>query len=988
MDACLPDLDLIHCFNMDSLPDILPGFFVPRLQNRPQDPIMDTMRLEREIRKKLTAIHPDHPERQHLLEHPLTSTGFLTQPKEKPWDPERLTTRSNKNSGKNNLVSWDSVRNLPYSRTKPSPLWSELEDRSLASIRYHVRPPLRDPYSPSIYVTCRELLLSLRLVLTGVSSPLYVWDIYWEKFLPKYASDELDASVIIAGTDEVVSSSVVGRFLRIGAALRRLELLVDSQLPSRGRPQQAQHSFVHAVSCVLDCLRQMLATSLAFGEDAGHQLEHDALAALWMTYEDTEKLLNALCSLCGRSEHSIPVAYTPLPVTIAAILSQIYNSVNSHLEMRSARIITAAFSYILTVTSQDYFRQVCQSVGYRANDSEFSGDMTCLPCPNDAQKSDGLDEEFLYNEDDETLNQEKFNMQAHPVFVHSYADVLQRAQQSLRLLRQAQPDHPLLTDQQHNQVICWKWTHKDVTAAWNKDFDPFEDAQQASEQPDRSGDAFRQGNAYKTGLEGFSIFDLPPGSCLARASAPGWRTHNSALSELQAFLEDYPSTLPPITPTLGHLTELVLSPLVRHMNRLSGALVAIFLTPDTYLNLQLHLTLLRSYLLLTSHSFRSRLENALFSDSDEPASSLTRLRRSIGTINQSSSQTSDDTPAAQWAVGLSSQLTEGDSWPPRGADLSYHLRTVIVDALQENLQDERRRVQPSTTYERLLQEAEYRLGFVLRDLSAGTGKERWLDPTSIEAMDFLYLDYLPPEPLDIIITPTILSKYYRILAFNLRLMRASNVMAAFYRMTRKASCPLFPTLTQSNKLLLHFRFVAHSFVTSLTSYVYDSAIGGNFDAFLLQLGPPDEKPSTKRPAGGFTDFASLADRHSKVLDDILSACLLRSGQKAVGELLRGCLALVLELGILAGLRHKKQMPEYEAATRLEDLWNEFRKNMMTLIKVLRALIERNLAVHGSLDGHTPLLTSVEGVAGNLHDLLIRLDTAQWWTRKYDLTSIR
>ena len=29
---------------------------------------------------------------------------------------------------------------------------------------------------------------------------------------------------------------------------------------------------------------------------------------------------------------------------------------------------------------------------------------------------------------------------------------------------------------------------------------------------------------------------------------------------------------------------------------------------------------------------------------------------------------------------------------------------------------------------RVLQEAEYRLGFAIRDLPVGTGKEKWLDP--------------------------------------------------------------------------------------------------------------------------------------------------------------------------------------------------------------------------------------------------------------------
>ena len=68
-----------------------------------------------------------------------------------------------------------------------------------------------------------------------------------------------------------------------------------------------------------------------------------------------------------------------------------------------------------------------------------------------------------------------------------------------------------------------------------------------------------------------------------------------------------------------------------------------------------------------------------------------------------------------------------------------------------------------------------------------------------------------------------------------------------------------------------------------------------------------------------------------MLDDILSACLLRSGQKAVGDVLRACLELVLELAVLAGDRYRGRLEEYQAAPLLEDLWERFRKRMATLV---------------------------------------------------------
>lgn len=46
-----------------------------------------------------------------------------------------------------------------------------------------------------------------------------------------------------------------------------------------------------------------------------------------------------------------------------------------------------------------------------------------------------------------------------------------------------------------------------------------------------------------------------------------------------------------------------------------------------------------------------------------------------------------------------------------------------------------------------------------------------IDYYILRALDFLYLDYKPPHPVDVVITPEILSKYQRIFTFLLRLMR-------------------------------------------------------------------------------------------------------------------------------------------------------------------------------------------------------------------------
>ncbi len=184
-----------------------------------------------------------------------------------------------------------------------------------------------------------------------------------------------------------------------------------------------------------------------------------------------------------------------------------------------------------------------------------------------------------------------------------------------------------------------------------------------------------------------------------------------------------------------------------------------------------------------------------------------------------------------------------------------------------------------------------------------------------------------------------------------------NVVRTLFRLTRHAAAPLFPTLTPANKRLLHFRAVAHAFVMGLSAYVYDVAIGSNVDAFLARLpaapspaphfGPSSSSggetlrqsalghPTTGNEQEGedamFADVFSLAEHHSRVLDDVLSACLLRSGQKAVGDLLRQCMELVLELGVLAGELKDGHAEEYEAALALDEAWGRFRAKMTMFV---------------------------------------------------------
>jgi Gamma tubulin complex component C-terminal len=141
-------------------------------------------------------------------------------------------------------------------------------------------------------------------------------------------------------------------------------------------------------------------------------------------------------------------------------------------------------------------------------------------------------------------------------------------------------------------------------------------------------------------------------------------------------------------------------------------------------------------------------------------------------------------------------------------------------------------------------------------------------------------------------------------------------------MSRSHKLPLFATFARTNALFLHFRFLVQTFFSQFMSYIYDTAIRGNFDAFLEIL---------KSDMQQFPDIFALAEYHSSIMDDILTACLLRSGQKAAGDVLRGCLETILELGVLTGELTRGRIEEYQAKPILEGLYEAFKSKMIRLV---------------------------------------------------------
>lgn len=233
--------------------------------------------------------------------------------------------------------------------------------------------------------------------------------------------------------------------------------------------------------------------------------------------------------------------------------------------------------------------------------------------------------------------------------------------------------------------------------------------------------------------------------------------------------------------------------------------------------------------------------------------------------------------------------------------------------------------------------------------------------------------------MEVLITPIVLSKYQRIFSFLLRLMRVEAAIRAVYRLT---CLPPSRSLSESplcGRLVWQFRFAAHSFVSTLLTYVYDVAIGGNFDAFLSQIAACRERmPSNDFHK--FRDVFALSEFHSSVLNDILSACLLRSSQRAVGDILRSAMELVLEFCVFVTEPGTAQS-DHTIGSKLCTLYGAFRKKVVTLVEALDALLEKDAKLPQET---VPLVLGVAderrvppGGTESLRYLLARLDLGNW-----------
>ena len=373
-----------------------------------------------------------------------------------------------------------------------------------------------------------------------------------------------------------------------------------------------------------------------------------------------------------------------------------------------------------------------------------------------------------------------------------------------------------------------------------------------------------------------------------------------------------------------------------------------------------HLSLQRRFHLFGDGTFASRLSHALFDPELESAQRRRGVARS-GT-----------------AMGL--KLGSRENWPPASSELRLALMGLLSESYSACPIGESDGRTPSVSRDGELPGG---LSFAVRDMSEEE-LDKCKDANSIEALDFLRLQYKPPSPLDSIITATCLFKYDRLFRLLLRVVRMNFVVNQLFRNGTDRT-----SYWQGIDLVAQkFRIEAHHFVSTICSYFFDVCIGATWQKFEHKLDEIEQRLKREdegQVSGLGEGVERLREYHERVLDRILFATLLRRRQEQVMKLLEDIFAEILTF---AQYSHKRALGLHKRPGDDEELgqmYRRFKRRVGVFVNVCRGLSEKpgygekQKHLSGGEDGLFGSDDMAEEGGNTISQLLLKLDMSSYYS---------
>ncbi|KAI9612399.1 hypothetical protein KEM48_004130 [Puccinia striiformis f. sp. tritici PST-130] len=424
-------------------------------------------------------------------------------------------------------------------------------------------------------------------------------------------------------------------------------------------------------------------------------------------------------------------------------------------------------------------------------------------------------------------------------------------------------------------------------------------------------------------------------------------------------------------PSLDILTEVtVLESLRCRSLEIDRCLLSFFLIDLDFLD---HLKVLDQFMFCNDVMFNQRLTNALFSPNEDTFSKASRR-----------------------PVGVSARLLRRGTWPPGGFDLSFALRTVILDSVAPDQRPASYRESSAWT------ELEDRLSFAIRPGIENEAGELAYQAESIDGFGFLMIDFKPPEALRSLLGTEVLGQY-----------RVATIPDHVYFHSPRITT----TETGSKKGSVYRcrRYLAtHSqrLLDGLVSYTWEIAIGSTCGSFINRIervkeaiqsrerwkldhqhsSPPGDNHH-QDPYQSIESVEQLNKLHKLNLTEIMNCLFLRSKQESYLSLLsRSIFDTIIEFSVHLEQEYRRfcipendTLPNYDED---DDDHEESKENGLIkmidqikfkqfsgtkkLLKALDQLHQRSVDLQSSSSAHNSSLEQGRKI-GFLKELILRLD---------------
>ncbi|KAI1272574.1 Spc97/Spc98 family protein [Xylaria sp. FL0933] len=545
---------------------------------------------------------------------------------------------------------------------------------------------------------------------------------------------------------------------------------------------------------------------------------------------------------------------------------------------------------------------------------------------------------------------------------------------NLRLLRTYHPDHPLcdpgLIASCKPPALKWLFDWRSIEDL-QEDVKLYERAmlQKIQEKPFDFAPSTRpevgdihgeQGTLQVFGNDGTHLEKQLLASIQALDQAPPIATAQDALSSLiKTFLFCQDDGLRANTSKFDLHWSLIplhsFGPLVASQARLVNReyMKLLFYSHD----LKEHLRVQKEFQFLRNGMFCSRLSHALFNPDLETAERRTGVALNVG------------------IMGL--RMNGRETWPPASSELRLALMGVLSDTYVPP------RSQESSPLSDEKPDLPGDLSFALRDLPPEE-IDKCMDPTSLEALDFLRLAYKTPAPLSPIFTSVILVKYDRIFKLLLRVLRMLYVVGQLFRDTVKMERQGRDT----GDVWLRFRFEAEHLVQSVATYFFDTGIQMpwlQFERWLDGVQSDLTQAEVDMLNARVVSPDEVREEHEKMLDRIMNILLLRKRQQPVLALLEDIFRLTLRFSRQVQLEVSGKVEGDASKVIIQELYQTFRKKVEVFITVCHGISEKGGSATGKGTRHDGMVDDERRNDGmkeenTIDRLLVNLDMLGYYSR--------